>query len=136
MVTDNLFVTMTETTFTAEPVQVRETQEKLCKKLLLPVQDVLELTSGKWRLHIIMALTCVGEMRFNELRQALSGVSGKVLSAELKELEAHDILKRTVYDTYPVTIKYELTPYGKTLENVVNALRDWGLKHRKHIHQS
>ncbi|MEL6593435.1 MAG: helix-turn-helix domain-containing protein [Bacteroidota bacterium] len=104
-----------------------------CTRALLPVKDVLELTAGKWRLHIIMVLMCVGEMRFNELQRHLPGISGKVLSKDLKDLEINKLIKREVFETYPITVKYSLTDYGKTLEPVVEALRQWGLNHRKAI---
>ena len=106
---------------------------KQCTKHLLPVKDVLELTAGKWRLHIIMALMCVGNMRFKELQRHLPGISGKVLSKDLKDLEENKLLKRLVYDTYPITVEYGLTDHGKTLGPVVNALREWGLSHRDKI---
>ncbi len=106
---------------------------KQCTKHLLPVKDVLELTAGKWRLHIIMALMCVGNMRFKELQRHLPGISGKVLSKDLKDLEENKLLERMVYDTYPITVEYGLTEHGKTLEPVVNALREWGLTHRNEI---
>lgn len=106
---------------------------KACNNSLLPVKDVLELTSGKWRLQIIMVLMCVGELRFKELQRHLQGISGKVLSKDLKDLEMNKLVKREVLDTYPITVKYSLTDYGKTLEKVVLALREWGLNHRKEI---
>jgi len=56
-----------------------------------------------------------------------------MLSKELKELEVNTLVKRTVYDTIPVSVEYELTPYGTTLDEVIMALRDWGLKHRQKI---
>ena len=96
---------------------------KACNKSLLPVKDVLELTSGKWRLQIIMVLMCVGELRFKELQRHQQGISGKVLSKDMKDLEMNN----------PITVKYSLTDYGKTLEKVVLALREWGLNHRKEI---
>ncbi|MEM1322361.1 MAG: helix-turn-helix domain-containing protein [Bacteroidota bacterium] len=108
---------------------------KQCTKELLPVKDVLELTAGKWRLHIIMVLTCVGELRFKELERHLPGISGKVLSKDLKDLEMNKLIKREVYDTYPITVKYSLTDHGKTLEPVVKALREWGLNHRREVMQ-
>ncbi|MBX2878206.1 MAG: helix-turn-helix transcriptional regulator [Saprospiraceae bacterium] len=108
-------------------------ESRKCTKALLPVKDVLELTAGKWRLHIIMVLTCVGELRFKELQRHLPGISGKVLSKDLKDLEMNKLIKRDVYDTYPITVKYSLTEHGKTLEPVVEALREWGLNHRKEI---
>jgi len=111
--------------------EINQTTE--CTKQLLPVNDLLALTSGKWRLYIIMGLMCVGTMRFKQLQRAIPGLSGKVLSGELKELEINRIVERKVYDTYPITVEYSLTEHGRTLEPVVSALREWGLRHRKKI---
>lgn len=108
-------------------------EAKQCIHSLLPVKDVLELTSGKWRLHIIMVLMCVGDLRFKELQRHLPGISGKVLSKDLKDLEMNKLVKRTAFDTYPITVEYGLTDYGKTLEPVIKALQEWGLNHRKEI---
>ncbi|MEM9391008.1 MAG: helix-turn-helix domain-containing protein [Bacteroidota bacterium] len=105
-------------------------ESKQCTRALLPVKDVLELTAGKWRLHIIMVLMCVGDLRFNELQSHLPGISGKVLSKDLKDLEMNKLIKRKVFDTYPITVEYGLTEHGRTLEPVVEALRQWGLNHR------
>jgi DNA-binding HxlR family transcriptional regulator len=76
---------------------------------------------------------CVGHLRFKQLQRELPGISGKVLSGELKELETNEIVERKIYDTYPITVEYSLTPYGKTLEPVVSALRKWGLNHCKRM---
>jgi len=114
-------------------VKHRTEEAKQCTKSLLPVRDVLELTSGKWKLHIIMVLMCVGSLRFKELQRHLPGISGKVLSKDLKDLEMNKMIKREVYETYPITVEYTLTEYGKTLEPVVSAIRDWGLNHRVHL---
>jgi DNA-binding HxlR family transcriptional regulator len=56
-----------------------------------------------------------------------------MLSKELKELEMNQLVKRTVYDSKPVTVEYELTSYGKSLEDVLGALMVWGTQHRKRI---
>jgi len=108
-------------------------ESKQCTQALLPIKDVLELTSGKWRLHIIMVLMYGGEMRFKELQRHLPGISGKVLSKDLKDLEMNKLVKREVHDTYPVSVSYSLTPYGRTLEPVIKALKEWGEQHRKEI---
>lgn len=105
-------------------------ESKQCTYALLPVKDVLELTAGKWRLHIIMVLMCVGDLRFKELQRHLPGISGKVLAKDLRDLEMNKLIKRTAFDTYPITVEYGLTEHGKTLEPVVEALRQWGLNHR------
>ena len=80
-----------------------------------------------------MARMCVGHLRFKQLQRELPGISGKALSGELKELETTEIGERKIYDMYPITVEYSLTPYGKTLEPVVSALREWGLNHRKRM---
>ena len=103
-----------------------------CSKNLLPIQDALYILSGKWKLPIIVALKH-GHKRFKELNREIEGITAKMLSKELKELEINDLVKRTVYDTIPVSVEYELTPYGETLNPVIIALRDWGSKHRKRI---
>ena len=108
-------------------------ESKHCTQALLPIKDVLELTSGKWRLHIIMVLMFGGEMRFTELQRHLPGISGKVLSKDLKDLEMNKLVKREVHETYPVSVSYSLTPYGRTLEPVIKALKEWGEQHRKEI---
>ncbi|MBD1365552.1 helix-turn-helix transcriptional regulator [Mucilaginibacter sp. ZT4R22] len=56
-----------------------------------------------------------------------------MLSKELKELEVNKLIRRTVLDTQPVTVKYNLTEYGKTLQTIINNLSDWGIEHRKVI---
>jgi len=103
-----------------------------CSKSLLPVQDALYILSGKWKIPIIIALIH-GNKRFKELHREITGITAKMLSKELKELEVNALVTRTVYDTIPVSVEYELTAYGTTLDEVIMALRDWGLKHRQKI---
>ncbi|NJO03457.1 MAG: helix-turn-helix transcriptional regulator [Bacteroidia bacterium] len=104
-----------------------------CTRHLLPVMDTMELLSGRWKLVIIMALWFGGKMRFNAIRSHIPKITGKVLSKELKYLETHKILTRTVHDTAPITVEYALTTYGKTLKPVIFALKDWGTQHRSNM---
>ena len=104
---------------------------KECSGHLLPVRDALDVLSGKWKLPIIMALT-FGNYRFKELHRQV-GITPKMLSKELKEMEQHGLVKRTVYDTIPVSVEYEITPHGRTLKDVLRTLGEWGAKHRKHV---
>jgi len=108
------------------------TEHSECKKNLLPVKDALDILSGKWKLPIIIALT-FGNKRFKEMQREIEGITPKMLSKELKELELNQLAKRTVYDTLPVTVEYSLTPYGKSLHKVIEELRTWGLQHRKRL---
>ncbi len=103
-----------------------------CTRMLLPVQDALDLLSGKWKLQIILSLT-FGKKRFKQMQREIPGLSPKMLSKELKELEVNQLLERRVYDSLPVTVEYELTAYGKTLKPLIGELHKWGAKHRKRI---
>ncbi|MBC7848384.1 MAG: helix-turn-helix transcriptional regulator [Chitinophagaceae bacterium] len=103
-----------------------------CTKALLPVQDALDILSGKWKIIIILSLS-FGTKRFKQILREISGISPKMLSKELKELEINELAERKVFDTVPVTVEYQLTPYGKTLKPLIGELHDWGAKHRKRI---
>jgi DNA-binding HxlR family transcriptional regulator len=72
-------------------------------------------------------------MRFGELQRMHDGIPAKTLSKELKDLEQNGLVKRTVLDTMPVTVTYEITPYGRTLEKVLHELLQWGVDHRAYI---
>ena len=103
-----------------------------CTKMLLPVKDALDILSGKWKLPIILSLT-FGKKRFKQMLREIPGITPKMLSKELKELEINELADRNVYDTVPVTVEYELTTYGKTLKPLIGELHQWGDKHRKRI---
>lgn len=103
-----------------------------CKAGLNAVGDALYVIGGKWKLRIIIALGA-GNKRFNELQRAVEGISARVLSNELKELELNGFVKRTVYTQTPVVIEYEGTPYSATLKEVLHALNAWGTQHRNKI---
>lgn len=103
-----------------------------CSKMLLPVKDALDILSGKWKIQIIIALT-FGKKRFKQLQREIPGLTPKMLSKELKELEINELVDRRVYDTAPVTVEYELTAYGRTLRPLIGELHKWGSKHRKRI---
>ena len=103
-----------------------------CASVLLPVRDALEVLSGKWKLQIIAALT-MQNMRFKQISKELNGITDKVLSKELKDLEGNQLISRTVYDTFPPTVEYSITDHGKSLGKLIQELMAWGVKHRKKI---
>ncbi|UII21481.1 winged helix-turn-helix transcriptional regulator [Fulvivirga ligni] len=103
-----------------------------CRGMILPVRDALDVINGKWKLPIIIALT-FGVKRFSELSREIPGITDRMLSKELRDLELNQLVKRTVHDTFPVTVEYSLTEYGQSLENVIDSLRQWGVNHRKRI---
>jgi DNA-binding HxlR family transcriptional regulator len=108
---------------------------KECNGNLAAVSDALYVIGGKWKLRIIIALS-EGSKRFNELQRLITGISAKVLSSELKDLELNGFVKRTVHaDSIPVSVEYERTDYADTLRDVLKALSYWGAMHRKKIRE-
>ena len=103
-----------------------------CKNFILPVRDVIDLIGGKWRLPIIIALSFQNH-RFKELERQIEGITPRMLSKGLKDLEMNGLINRDVFNTSPVTVEYSLTDYGKSLDEVIETVREWGLKHRKKI---
>jgi DNA-binding HxlR family transcriptional regulator len=106
--------------------------EEACTKSLNAVGDALYVIGGKWKLRIIIALRGQNR-RFNELQRTITGISARVLSHELKELELNGFVKRNIYTETQVIVEYELTPYSETLGNVMLALSEWGTMHREKI---
>lgn len=111
-----------------EKKAVKRSKEQ-CTASLTAVADALYAIGGKWKLRIIIGLS-EGNKRFNDLQRTVTGISARVLSHELKELEQNGFVKRIIYDTSPVTVEYELTEYSNTLDDIVRSLSEWGAKHR------
>lgn len=103
-----------------------------CMGMILPVKDALDVLSGKWKLPIIITLS-FGPKRFTEIAKEIPKITDRMLSKELRDLEMNKLVKRTVYDSVPVTVEYSLTEYGDSLDNVITELRKWGTQHRKTI---
>ncbi|QNL51983.1 helix-turn-helix transcriptional regulator [Olivibacter sp. SDN3] len=104
-----------------------------CAQHLSAVEDALYVIGGKWKLRIVIALVS-GHTRFNEIQRTIKGISARVLSNELKQLEINDLVKRVVHtDKTPVVVEYIPTAYAETLKHIVSTLADWGQKHRKKI---
>ena len=115
------------------PVEnVKERTHEQCTKAIIPVRDALDILSGKWKLPIIISLT-FGNKRFGQIGKNIPGITDKMLSKELRDLEANDLVKRTVHDSVPVVVEYSMTEYGKTLQKLIDELQAWGVKHRKRI---
>jgi DNA-binding HxlR family transcriptional regulator len=117
---------------TIEIEHVAAVDKESCQKAYLPIRDTLDLVGGKWKLPITHALTH-GPLRFKELQREIGGVTARMLSKELKELEMNELVRREVFPTAPVTVEYSLTEYGKSLKPVVMALYNWGSSHRERI---
>ncbi|SFC26258.1 DNA-binding transcriptional regulator, HxlR family [Parapedobacter composti] len=102
-----------------------------CKKAQLAVRDTLDVVGGKWKLVLLTVLQH-GKRRFKELSREV-GISPRILSKELQELEMNGLISRTVRNTKPITVEYALTPYSETLSDVLEALHRWGQQHREKI---
>jgi DNA-binding HxlR family transcriptional regulator len=106
-----------------------------CKATLNAIADSFYVIGGKWKLRIIVALK-EGNKRFNELHRTIEGISAKVLSTELKDLELNGFVNRKVFTGTPVVVEYELSAYAATLDNVLHSLSEWGAMHREKVRKS
>jgi DNA-binding HxlR family transcriptional regulator len=94
-----------------------------------PAEMTLDVIGGRWKVLILWQLF-QGERRFSELLRALDGITQKMLTQQLRELEKDGIVHRQVYPQIPPKVEYSLTPLGKSLRPVVDAMCEWGLKQR------
>lgn len=107
--------------------------KELCNKASLrAVKDAMEALNGTWKLQILMSLS-QGTKRFTEISKDVEGITDKMLSKELKDLEINFLVKRTVHDSFPPRVEYSNTDYTKSLHKLIFELRDWGAGHRKKV---
>ncbi len=95
-----------------------------------PVETTLTLISDKWKVLIIRDLM-PGTKRFGELKRSIGGVSQKVLTSQLRQMEESGLLRRTVYPEVLLRVEYTLTELGYSLKPVLEALQDWGEAYQK-----
>ena len=100
-----------------------------------PVATAVALVGGKWKLLIIRNLR-VRPWRFNELQRDLDGISQKVLTEKLRNMEEHELVSRTVYPEVPPRVEYSLTELGESLYPVLDALEAWGWGYKKLVAES
>jgi len=96
------------------------------------VQDALYVLSGKWKLLIILALSN-GDKRFMEIQKSIPRITTKMLSKELKELEANKLIRRVVHDENAVWVEYSFTEYSKALAPLIEEMIKWTKSHRREI---
>ncbi len=96
------------------------------------LQDAIYVIGGKWKLPIINSL-CNGNKRFRDIERSIPGITTRMLSRELKEMEANKILIRTVTPTSPVLVEYTVTDYCHTFGDIILEMIKWGKQHRKKI---
>ncbi|SNZ15669.1 transcriptional regulator, HxlR family [Terribacillus aidingensis] len=100
---------------------------EMCK-----VTDALGILVGKWKPVILLHLLKNGTQRFNELKRSLPGITQKMLTNQLRELEEEDIIERKVYAQVPPKVEYSITDYGTSLEPILHAMHVWGANHTIH----
>jgi DNA-binding HxlR family transcriptional regulator len=91
-----------------------------------PIEATVSVMGGVWKPLIFYALLG-GRRRFGDLRRLVPGPTARILTLQLRELEADGIVVRTVYAEVPSRVEYELTPLGRSLEPVLSALHRWGV---------
>lgn len=98
------------------------------KEIQCPVEGTLKIIGGRWKLLILRELF-KGTRRFGELHRALTGITQKMLTQQLRELEKDKIILRKVYPQVPPRVEYSLTPLGESLKPILNMMHQWGTTH-------
>jgi len=97
-----------------------------------PLRDILDRVGDKWSVLVVILLGD-GKMRFSDLRRAIEGISQRMLTQTLRQLERDGLVSRTVYPSVPVRVEYELTALGRTLIEPLSALAGWAETNREEI---
>lgn len=103
------------------------------RKDIRAVQDAMDVLTGKWKISIIASLCYYNKRRFSDILVDIEGISNKMLSKELRDLEMNQVVIRSVSDTQPVSVTYSLTEHGLSLKSVTDSLKQWGILHREKI---
>ncbi len=103
-----------------------------CTGNLLAMRDTLEVLGGKWKLLILHYLMTRDKQvnTFKKMQREIIGISAKMLTKELKDLEANHLVLREQLDTRPVTVQYSITEYGRSTKELIENLVNWGTSHR------
>ncbi|GAA4154939.1 hypothetical protein GCM10022217_12560 [Chryseobacterium ginsenosidimutans] len=99
------------------------------KEEVQALQDAIYVIGGKWKLPIINSL-CNGNRWFREIERSIPGITTRMLSRELKEMEANQIIVRTVIPSNPVLVEYTVTDYCYSFGDIILEMIKWGKQHR------
>lgn len=94
-----------------------------------PVATTVQLIGNKWKL-LIMRNLMERSWRFNELRRSLEGISQKVLTDSLRQMEADGIITRTVYPEVPPRVEYALSELGESMRPILKSMQEWGISYK------
>lgn len=100
-----------------------------------PVEATLDVIGGKWK-GVILYYLLEDKKRFNELRRLIPGITQRMLSLQLSELENDGIIKRKVYPEVPPRVEYSMTEFGMTLEPIITQMKEWGDQYKLKISQN
>ncbi len=106
----------------------------LAKNPRCSVGLTVEMVGGKWK-GVILYYLLDGTLRFSELRKKISGITQRMLTLQLRELESDGLVERRVYPVVPPRVEYKLSHFGRTLEPVIRAMADWGKTNKRRIEQ-
>ncbi|MBI5827575.1 MAG: helix-turn-helix transcriptional regulator [Deltaproteobacteria bacterium] len=95
-----------------------------------PVEAALKVIGGRWKVLILRELF-QGTRRFCEMHRSINGITQKMLTQQLREMEHDGIINREVYPQVPPKVEYSLTPLGESLERILDDMSAWGVKHLK-----
>ncbi|KRO94680.1 MAG: HxlR family transcriptional regulator [SAR92 bacterium BACL26 MAG-121220-bin70] len=101
----------------------------MTKQLNNPIANSLWLISGKWKISIIYNLRR-GPIRFGELKRILSPITQQMLTKQLREMERDQLIDRKVFEVIPPKVEYSLTPFGKSLNPVLDSWCKWGTENQ------
>ncbi|GAA4323700.1 helix-turn-helix domain-containing protein [Mucilaginibacter gynuensis] len=104
------------------------------KEEVQALQDTMYVVGGKWRLLIINSI-CNGNKRFREIERSIPGITTRMLSRELKDMEANQLIKRTVFPGTPVLVEYTETDYCMSFGGIILEMINWGKMHRERMRQ-
>lgn len=97
-----------------------------------PLRDILDRVGDKWSVLVVVLLG-EGTHRFSDLRRSVDGISQRMLTHTLRQLERDGLISRTVYPSVPLRVEYALTPLGQTLLEPLAALAQWAGQHREEV---
>ena len=96
------------------------------------VKTTLDVIGGKWK-PLILYLLSDSSMRFSELQRGIEGITQKMLTSQLRELERDKLITRKVFPEVPPRVVYSITEYGKTLDPIFRSMNNWGKTHKKKL---
>ena len=98
-----------------------------------PVATTVQLIGNKWKLLIIRNMIYNGKQRFGEFLKSIPAISKKVLTDNLRALEEDGLVEREVFAEVPPRVEYSLTPLGKSLKHVLDAMLEWGMNYKQNL---